>query len=70
MRVVVVADGLAVLVVTAARVHGVVDIILGVAVVAAGSAVSLACEDVGGLGKWGGEDGGAEAEEEEGLGDF
>jgi hypothetical protein len=42
MGVAVASHGLAVLVVTAARAHGVVDIILGIAVVAANSAIGLA----------------------------
>jgi hypothetical protein len=68
VRIAVAADGFAVFVVAAARVHGVVDVVLGVAVVAADGTVGLAREDVGGGGKGGGEDGGAEeAEEEEGL---
>lgn len=67
VRIAVAADGFAALVVAAARVHGVVDVVLGVAVVAADSTVGLSRENVGGGGK-GGEDGDAEeAEEEEGL---
>lgn len=70
MRVAIAAHGFAVLVVVAARVHSVVDVVLGIAVVAADSAVGLACKDVGGKGKGRGEDCGAEEpEEEEGLGD-
>jgi hypothetical protein len=62
-------DSLVILVVAAARVHSVVDVILGVAVIAANGAVGLALEDVGGWRKGRGEDSGAEeAKKEERLG--
>jgi hypothetical protein len=68
VRVVVPADGFAILVITAARVHRIVDVILRITVITADGAVGLAREDVGGGGKGGGKDRGAEeAEEEEGL---
>jgi hypothetical protein len=70
MRIVVAADGLAVLVVAAARVHSVVDIILGITVVAADGTVGLAGENVGCGAHWCCKNRGAEeAEEEEGLED-
>jgi hypothetical protein len=65
MWVAVAADGLAVLVVAAARVHSVDDVDLRVAVVAADGTIGLACEDVGGWGEGGGKNSGAEEAEEE-----
>jgi hypothetical protein len=69
VRIAVAPDGLTVLVVSTARAHRIVDVILGIVVIAAGSTVGLACENIGGLWEWGGQDCGAqEAEEQESLG--
>ena len=49
VRIAVAPDGLTVLVVSTARAHRIVDVILGIVVIAAGSTVGLACENIGGL---------------------
>lgn len=65
MWVAVAADGFAVLVVAAARVHSIDDVILRIAVVTADGTIGLACEDVGSLGEGNGKDSDAEEAEEE-----
>lgn len=60
VRIIVAPDSLAILVVAAARVHRIVDVILGVTVVTANGSIGLACEDIRGLGKGRGQDSCAE----------